>query len=437
MPLNRRQFLAKAGLVSGGAALGAAVLSHHRSPGAEARPASPNDTITCGMIGVGGRGRYLMGVAARQKDVAIAAVCDPSGRNAARAAAQVEETQASKPEQVGDFRRLLDDASVDAVFVATPHHWHAPIAIGALEAGKHVYLEKPASHVFREGRVLSEAARRSGRVLQHGTQMRSSEVTAAAGEVLASGVLGQIKTAKAWGVEPRRHPPPVPDSEPPDDLDWPMWLGPAPRRPFNRNRFGRWNSYREYGNGEIGGDGIHDIDLARWGLGASTHPVRITAHGSRIHVKGESEFPDNMLVAYQYADDKVLIYENRNFAPYKMHGWDNGNIFYGTEGYMVFSRRGSFQTYLGAGEEEGPGMRGGTGGEEHVRNFLDCIRSGTCPNADAEAAHLSCGLVHLGEIAYRTGRVLHFDPENERFPGDDEADALLTKEYRGPWGFGG
>jgi predicted dehydrogenase len=266
--------------------------------------------------------------------------------------------------------------------------------------------------------------------------MRSSEVTAAAGKVLESGLLGKIKMSKAWGVEPRsNHPRPAPDSDPPDYVDWDMWLGPAPRRPFNRNRFARWNSYRDYGNGEIGGDGIHDIDMARWGLGATTHPVRITAHGSRIHLEGESDFPDNMVVAYQYADDKVLIYENRNFAPYKMHGWDNGNIFYGTEGYMVFSRRGYFQTYLGSNEEQGPGMRGGAGNEEHVRNFLDRVRNGTAPNADAEAAHFSCALVHLGEIAYRTDRVLHFDPQTEGFRGDEEANSLLTKKHRTPWGF--
>ncbi|MCZ6794827.1 MAG: hypothetical protein O7J95_14560, partial [Planctomycetota bacterium] len=185
----------------------------------------------------------------------------------------------------------------------------------------------------------------------------------------------------------------------------------------------------------IGGDGIHDIDMARWGLGVSTHPGRITAHGSRIHVQGESDFPDNMLVTYQYAGDKVLIYENRNFAPYGMHGWDNGNIFYGTEGYMVFSRRGYFQTYLGAKEEKGPGKRGGDGNQEHVHGFIDSVRSGKPTVADAETAHLSCSLVHLGEIAYRTGSVIHFDPATETIRGNDRANAMLTKEYRGSWGF--
>jgi predicted dehydrogenase len=309
--------------------------------------------------------------------------------------------------------------------------------VRALEQGKHVYCEKPASHVFREGRLLVEAAQRNKRVFQHGTQMRSSEVTAEAGKVLASGVLGEIKMAKAWGVEPRgHHPAAVPDSSPPAGLDYEMWLGPAPSRPFNPIRFRRWNSFREYGNGEIGGDGIHDIDMARWGLGVSTHPVRVTAQGSRVHLTGESDFPDNMLVTYQYTDKKVLVYENRNFAPYKLHGWDNGNIFYGTQGYMIFSRRGYFQTYLGAKEEEGPGMKGGAGVTEHVHGFLDSARGGKPTAADAEVTHLSCALVHLGEIAYRTGRVLTFDPAAESFRGDQEANALLTKPYREPWKVG-
>ncbi len=441
MSIDRREFLGRSGktlvtaMSAGSAFLAATAAGRRPASAAQGGGGSPNETLACAVIGVGGRGRYLMGLAAGQEHVVVRAVCDANRQNLARAAADVEKIQGSAVKQLGDFHQVLDDDSIDAVFVATPHHWHAPIAVRALDAGKHVYVEKPASHVFREGRLLVEAARRNQRVVQHGTQMRSSEVSAAAAEVLQSGVLGQIKMSKAWGVEPRsHHPEPVPDQPPPDYLDWDLWLGPAPRRPFNPNRFRRWNSYREYGNGEIGGDGIHDIDLARWGLGATTHPVRITAHGSRIHLRGESDFPDNMTVAYQYADDKVLIYENRNFAPYKMHGWDNGNVFYGTEGYMIFSRRGYFQTYLGAKEEEGPGMRGGAGGGEHVRNFLDCVRSGNTPNADAEAAHLSCAVVHLGEIAYRTGRVLRFDPQTEQSPGDDEANALLTKTYRGQWG---
>jgi predicted dehydrogenase len=213
-----------------------------------------------------------------------------------------------------------------------------------------------------------------------------------------------------------------------------MWLGPAAERPFNANRFhGNWQWYRDFGNGDIGNDGIHDIDMARFGLGVSTHPVRITAHGSRIDLVGEREYPDNMMVAYHYEEGKVLLYEDRGWSPCGIYGFDSGNAFYGTEGEMIFTRRGYFQVYLGRGRKKGPTFRGDTGMSRHIDNFFESIRTRKPTNASAEVAHLSCGLVHLGEIAYRTGRVLHFDPQSESFKDDREADSLLTKDYRQPW----
>jgi predicted dehydrogenase len=301
-------------------------------------------------------------------------------------------------------------------------------------AGKDVYVEKPASHVLREGRLLVEAAKKHKRIVQHGTQMRSSEVTAKAREILQSGLLGKVKMSKAWNVQRHSHRQPVADSEPPKGIDYDAWLGPAPKRPFNANRFhGNWQWYRDYGNGDIGNDGVHDIDMARFGLGDPGQPIRITAHGSKIDLVGEREYPDNMMVAYQFADDKVLIYEDRGWTPYGLHGYDSGNAFYGTEGYMIFTRRGYFEVRLGRKEEPGPTMRGGAGMPEHVTNFLECVRTRKQPNASAEVAHLTCSLVHLGEIGYRVGRVLHFDPATERFQNDDEANGMLSKEYRKPW----
>ncbi len=442
--MDRRRFLSDSSRIAAAATgwTAASAAASRWSLASSPARTSANEKVVIGVIGVGGRGSGLMSWALDHPRVVVGSVCDVSDQRLAGAARAVAEKsgprQTQAPARERDFRRVLDDRSLDGVIVATPHHWHGPIAVRALEAGKHVYVEKPASHVFREGRLLVEASRRSQRIVQQGTQMRSSEVTAAAAKVLSSGILGEIKMAKAWGVEPRAHHGPRPPDEPaPEWLDWDRWLGPAPERPFNPHRFTRWNSYREYGNGEIGGDGIHDIDLARWGLGASTHPVRITAHGSRVHLRGESDYPDNMVVTYEYADGKVLLYENRNFAPYGMHGWDNGNIFYGTEGFMVFSRRGYFQTFLGGKDEQGPGLRGGAGNVEHVHNFVDCVAGSAQPNADAETAHLSCALVHFGEIAYRTGRALRFDPKTETFPGDGEANELLSKRYRAPWGFDG
>jgi len=397
--------------------------------------ASPNDQINVASVGVGGMGTGHVGRLLSRADVRIAAICDIDQSHRERAEQTVRREKGYTPKSVEDFRRLFDDKSIDALVIATPHHWHCPIAIPAMQAGKDVYVEKPASHVFREGRLLVEASKKYKRVVQHGTQMRSSAVTKQAGQLLKDGVIGDIKMSKAWNCQRHNHRQPVANAEAPAGVNYDMWIGPAPKRTFNENRFhGNWSWYRDYGNGDIGNDGIHDLDMARWGLGVTTHPNRITAHGSRIALEGEREYPDNMMVSYHYDEGKVLTYEDRGWSPYGNYGFDSGNAFYGTEGYMVFSRRGYFQVYLGKKDELGPGVRGGpTGHPDHMNNFLDCVRSREQPIAHAEVAHLSCGLTHLGEIAYRVGRVLQFDPAAEKFIGDAEADKMLTKEYRKPW----
>lgn len=423
---TRRRFL------SATAATAATAASASRVLGA-------NDRLGVAVIGVRGMGHSHVRTLAARKDVRIVALCDVDEAMLARAAKTVKDLGGGAPALIEDFRKVRDDKAIDAVVVATPHHWHCPIALRLLAAGKDVYLEKPASHVFREGRLLVEAQALHKCVVQHGTQMRSSPVTAKAGEVLASGVLGTIRMAKAWNVQKQQNPEPVPDSEAPKGVNYDLWLGPAPKRKFNRHHFHEgWRVFRAYANGDIGDDGSHDLDMARWGLGETTHPVKITAHGSRVELKGGvREYPDNMTVTYEYASGKVLIYEDRQWTPYGLHGVDSGNAFYGTKGYMIFSRRGFFQTFLGAKEEKGQemGERGRVGqpAPAHVGNFLDCVRSRKATNAPAEVAHLSCGLIHLGEIACRVGRVLSFDPKKETF-GDKEANALLTKEYREPWG---
>ena len=424
--MTRRELMA--------ASLGSAAATALGAP-SKSRAASVNDQIQVAVIGVRGIGGRHVGRLVKRSDVRVAALCDVDQQMLARVQETARNATGQTPKPVEDFRHLLDDKSIDAVVIATPHHWHCPIAIRALQAGKDVYLEKPGSHVFREGRLLVDAARKYERIVQHGTQMRSSDVTARAREVLASGILGTVKMSKAWNCQRHANRQPAPDGSAPTNVNYDMWLGPAPKRPFNPNRFhGKWNWYRDYGNGDIGGDGIHDIDLARWGLGVTTHPERITAHGSRIDLKGEREFPDNMTVAFHYSEGKVLLYEDRGWTPYGPNGFDSSNAFYGTEGMMVFSRRGYFQVYLGTDRKEGPGMRGNTGHPDHINNFLDCVRSREDPIAPAEDAHLSCGLVHLGDVAYRVGRVLNFDPETETIVGDEQANAQLTKQYRSPWG---
>jgi predicted dehydrogenase len=427
MRCSRREFLSAA-LISA-----ATVAKSRRVLGA-------NDRLGVAVIGLNGMGHFHLQTLVARADLRVVTLCDVDDGVLARGAKTVKDSGAMSPELVKDFRRVLDDRSIDAVVIATPHHWHAPIAVRAMQAGKDVYVEKPASHVFREGRLLVDAARKHKRIVQQGTQMRSSEITAKAAEVLASGVLGTIKMTKAWNIQRHRHRAAVPDAPVPRGVDYDMWLGPASKRPFNPNRFhGNWQWYREYGNGDIGNDGIHDIDMARFGLGVTTHPVRITAHGSRIDLVGEREYPDNMMVAFHYAEGKVLLYEDRGWSPYPMYGVDSGNAFYGTEGWMLFSRRGFFQVFLGAKEEKGPSMgqpgRVGQPAPAHMANFLDCVRTRRQPAADPETAHLSCALVHLGEISHRVSRVLNFDPATEQIVNDAEAQAMLTKEYRAPWLF--
>jgi predicted dehydrogenase len=394
-----------------------------------------NERIVCAVIGAGGRSRAFTGPLATRSDTRVAAIADPDAGRLVGAAQQVEKAQGRAPRTFEDFRRVLDDNSIDAVFITTPHHWHAPIALRALAAGKHVYVEKPAAHVYREGQLLVQAAARHQKIVQHGTQMRSSEVTRRARELLDSGIIGDVKMAKAWNVQRHSHRPPAQDAKVPAGVNYDLWLGPAPRRPFNPNRFhGYWQWLRDYGNGDIGNDGVHDIDMACMGLGVDRLPVRITAHGSRIDLTGEREYPDNMMVTYQFDNNKVLIYEDRGWTPYGMQGVDSGNEFYGTRGWMFFTRRGRFQVYTDRNGTKGSSFTGDTGQDRHLQNFLDSIRNNRPPSADARTAHLSCALVHLGEIAYRTQRVLHFDPNRETIINDREASALLTKEYREPWG---
>ena len=431
---NRRTFMAAA--AKGTTALTATALVGAR------RAAGPNERISLGLIGCGGMmGGHVRGLIDRQSAIIFGAICDVDESRLAQTAATIEAAQSIAVKRSTRYEDLLDDKSLDAVIVATPHHWHAPIALRALAAGKDVYLEKPASHVFAEGRRLIDAAQKHRRVLQHGTQMRSSPVTKMAGEILDSGILGSVKVAKAWNVQNRGARQPVADGAPPSGVDYDRWLGPAPVRSFNANRFHNyWRVFRDYGNGDIGDDGVHDIDMAAWGLRAGDHPVRVTAHGSTLHLHGDREYPDNMTVTYQFDNDKVLIYEDRLFTAYGMHGFDSGNAFYGTEGHMIFSRRGYFQVYLGPKSEKGPGVpkniRGdaGRGYAEHMENFLECVRSRNEPIADAEIAHRTCALVHLGEIAYRTSGRIDFDPVNERVRDNPQADALLTKDYRHPYG---
>ena len=404
------------------------------------RAASPNDKVSLGIIGPGGMGRNHIGNLNKRKDVHIAFVCDPDSNHQAKAANMVESGTGIKPKQLGDMREMLEVKSVDAVFIATPDHWHAPAAILAAEAGKHVYVEKPCSHNVREGRLMIEAARRNRRVMQVGTQSRSTRHVQRAMELLHNGAIGRVLVAKAWNSQKRSSIGKAKPGAPPAHLDFDTWLGPAPKVSYQSNMLhGIWRWWHAFGTGDMGNDGVHDLDIARWGLGVTTHPSRIAALGGKYFFDDDQQFPDTQNVLFEYEPDteggrpRQLIFEQRIWAPYFEQGYENGDAFYGTDGIMLLGKHGGWKLF-GPRNKLREQMSGSPDLRAHHDDFFRCIREGSTPNADIEIGHLSSSLCHLGNIATRVGRVLEFDPKREQIVGDNEANALVTRKYSDHWG---
>lgn len=425
---SRRRFL------EGGAALLASAAAGARRAGA----AEPTEKIVVGVIGPGGMGTNLLRSFAEEPDVAVAWVSDADSQRMARATQEAERISGRAPSQAKDMRKVFDDRAVDAVVIATPDHWHGPATILACDAGKHVYVEKPCSHNIREGRLMVEAARRSKRVVQVGTQSRSAGYIRQGIELLRSGAIGEVLAAKAWNSQLRAGIGKAPPSPPPAHLDFDLWLGPAPEVPYRSNLLhSNWRWFYAFGTGDMGNDGVHDIDIARWGLGVETHPSAVAALGGKYFFDDDQEFPDTQYVVFEYrlADGKKrqLVYEQRIWSPYVQEGHENGNAFYGTKGMMVLGKASGWKLF-GPRNEPRESVEGRLEGKPHHRNFLACIRSGERPNADIEIGHLSAALAHLGNIATRVGRALRFDPASEAIEGDPEAAAMVRRTYRpGHW----
>lgn len=427
---NRRLFLERA-------YLGALALSGIATQTAQC--AGANDKIVVGLIGCGGRGTHDAGLFHKTPNVEVTCVCDvdQDRRGSAAKSFGLDSKRA-----LSDLRRMLDDRSIDAVIVATPDHWHSPAAILACEAGKHVYVEKPISHNLREGRLLVDASTRNKTLVQHGTQSRSTSMIREAVQQLHGGVIGDVLMAKCWNVQRRGSLPPGKDTEPPAGFDYENWVGPATMIPYRTNRVhNRWTMWYHFGAGDMGNDGVHDIDYTRWGLGVDTHPVKVTALGGKYVNDDESEFPDTQQVTFEYAPDqktkrrRLLVYEQRLWSTNYPHNTDSGAEFYGTKGQMFISRRGKVELLSDRNAKVELDIKPqGQDDAAHVQNFCDSIRGTAKLNADALTGHLSTALCHLGNIATRLGRSLDFDPAKEQVVDDSEANALLRREYREHWG---
>jgi predicted dehydrogenase len=417
--------------------MAAAAALHWTAP---LQSAGASDKIVLGAIGCGGQGTGLARSLAGLQAVDFAYVCDPDEERAGRAAKAVEQSGGKAPKVVKDLRHILDDKSVDAVTIATPNHWHAPAAILACAAGKQVYVEKPCSHNIREGRLLVEAAHRHKRVVQHGTQSRSNGLIAHAIQLLRNGVIGEVLMAKAWKVQQRRSIGQATPSAPPQGLDYDLWLGPAPYVPFQKNRHHyTWHWWYDFDTSDMGNDGVHELDIARWGLGVETHPAAVSASGTKLFFNDDQQFPDTQYVVFDYPGDgqvgnrRQLFFEMRLWSCYGLDGIDTGNAFYGTQGWMLLSKRGVLKVFGPDNKQlkvdgEPPKCAG------HHANFIEAIRNGVPLTAPIEVGHLSAMLCHLGNIAARVGRALHFDAEQEQILGEAEGNRLIRRAYReGHW----
>jgi predicted dehydrogenase len=426
--VSRRRFLSQAA--------GAVTIAGAGGLTASAGLASA-EPMSIALVGCGGMGRQHLKLLAPRKDLRIAYLCDPDANQLAQAMKAAESEGQKGVKAVKDMRAVFDDKSVQAVWIATPDHWHAPAAILAANAGKHVYVEKPCSHNLREGRLMVEAARRNKIVMQVGTQSRSTAHVIQAMKRLHEGAIGTVLVAKAWNSQRRGNIGRAEPSDPPKHLDYDLWLGPVPFVPYRRNMLPSiWRWWYDFGVGDIGNDGVHDIDLARWGLGVTDHPSTITALGGKYFFDDDQQWPDTQYVVYEYPGDgkvgqkRQLIFEQRTWSPYVQEGLENGNAFYGTEGMMILGKYGGYQLFgprnklIEHVKAPAPDLAA------HHENFLACVRSGAMPNADIEINHLTTALCHLGNIATRVGRVIRFDPKTETIPGDAEAAAMLRRKYR-------
>ncbi len=417
-----------------------------------------NDKIRVAVIGMGGRANsHARSLIELEQDpemaVEFAGVCDCDQRKLGQAVKSWSDRAGHPVRGYDDMRRVLDDDSIHGVAFATPNHWHSLGVIWACQAGKDVYVEKPGSQNILEGRKMVEAARKYDRIVQHGTQCRSSANIIEGIRKLQDGVIGQVYFARGIAYKIRgnlgQHSPvPVPDG-----LDWDQWCGPAPVHEFSNFQHRRWHWIWDYGNGEIGNQGVHQMDILRWGMQLESHPNTVSSVGTnymqqQVH-QSSAETPGLLSTSMKWPDGRLIEFEVRDWYtnaeagfrdryPFVQKDFPVGVIFLGTEGTMIFPDYSSYYTFLGRDREAGPSAHeqgSPMSDTPHFRNWLTAVRSRDSKMLSAEIyeGHMASALCHLANIAYRVDRTVHFDTESESFPNDDEANALLTRPERAPY----
>ena len=427
--LNRREFLNTAStLAAGGLAMNLASRVH-AGGGEDSKKERP--PVKVAIMGVNSRGKQLLPTFVSFPEVEIAYICDPDRDTIPSAVKIVEDAGKSTPKIENDFRVALDDPGVTALVCAAPDHWHALATILGCQAGKDVYVEKPCCHNPIEGQRMVAAARRHNRVVQVGTQRRSGEDMASLAEELRSGRLGKVNFVRCWITSTRPSIGHVEPSPPPDNLDFNLWCGPAPDTAYRKNLVHyHWHWRWDYGTGECGNNGIHALDVARWGLGFD-FPDKITCGGGKYFFEDDQETPDTQLATFDLPGACVQ-WEHRTWSPRGIDGDSFGVEFYGSQGTLVTNGRG-WTVYEGTGKNEKVARQGEAKGDQqkaHVQNFLDCIVSREKPNADIEIGYRSTLLCLLANIAWRTRSVLQFDKARETIIGNEAAVRLMGRNYR-------
>lgn len=426
--MERRTWLAGAGLAAAAAG----------------RLMGANDKVNLAIVGLGGRGRDHVQFYSTLASANISAICDVNQAAQERGVALVEKLTGKKPKVYADMRQVFDDKSIDAVSIVTPNHWHALSTIWACQAGKDVYIEKPASHNIFEGQQMVAAARKYGRMVQVGSQSRTIQHKMRAVELLRQGVIGKVYLAKGLCYKRRPSIGKKPDGPTPPGLDWDKFLGPAPMRPFNELRFAyNWHWFWDTGNGDIGNQGVHEMDYARWGLGKNELPKSVYSTGGKFVYDDDQETPNTQSATFDYGDMQVqfevrgLLTGAEGGLPFR-GGHTIGNLFFGSDGYMVVDVAG-FQAYKGEKHEKvmDEPFREAKQWDSapHMDNFLQAVKTRRRESltAEIEQGALSAALCHMANTSYRLGRKLTMDPATMRYEADAEANRMLTREYRKPY----
>ena len=440
---SRRDFIKKtagvsAALVAGGILPGYSALSYKQIIGS-------NERIRVSAIGVNSRGKALAKNFASQANCEVAHICDVDSRAIEKCIKNIEGQQDLKPTGFADFRKSLESRDIDAAFIATPDHWHAPAALISMQAGKHVYVEKPCSHNPNEGEILREGVKRYGKVVQMGNQRRSWPNVIKGIEEIKNGTIGRAYMGKGWYTNNRASIGVGKETAVPEWLDWNLWQGPAPRKAFKDNYVHyNWHWFWHWGTGEALNNGTHMVDLMRWGLGVD-YPVRVSSNGGRYRYNDDWETPDTQIISYDFKEGVSMTWEGRSCNGTPVEGSSVGAIFYGEEGSIKFPGGNNYILYDLKGnivkevnDDFNVDARNNSDPSKnldalHIQNFFSAIKNGESLAADIDSGHKSTLLVQLGNIAQRVGNSLDIDPATGHILNDKKAKRLWSREYESGW----